>query len=125
MLLVRTLAWSPDGTRLAYVDGSRSGGKISIWVAPMDGSAPAEIGSPSLGSPLAQQCLNDRLCIRELTWSPDGSRIAVRTSGHSFENGEGKINFASAIDADGSGDAERIDELTYRSWDGGGYSCEC
>jgi hypothetical protein len=30
-----------------------------------------------------------------------------------------------AIAADGSGDAERIDELTYRSWDGGWYSCEC
>jgi hypothetical protein len=31
----------------------------------------------------------------------------------------------SAIDADGSGGAELIDELTYRSWDGGSYSCGC
>jgi hypothetical protein len=43
------------------------------------------------------------------------SRIALRTYG------DGSV-VVSAIDADGSGDAERIDELTYRSWGGGGYS---
>jgi WD40 repeat protein len=36
------IAWSSHGTHLAYADGSGL-----IWVAPMDGSAPTEIGSPS------------------------------------------------------------------------------
>jgi Tol biopolymer transport system component len=105
------VALSPDGTRLAYADASGPGGKLRIWVAPMDGSAPAEIGIPPTAS-----CVNkDLLCDLELTWSPDGSRIAIRTYG------DGSM-VVSVIDADGSGDAVRIDELTYRSWDGGGYS---
>lgn len=57
-----------------------------------------------------------QFCGHDLNWSPDGSRIGLRTSKH------GSV-VVSAIDADGSGDAERIDELTYRSWDGGSYSC--
>jgi len=101
------IAWSPDGTRLAYEDGSRP----VVWVAPMDGSAPTEIG------PLSASCGALR-CQENLIWSPDGSRIALRSAG------QGSVD-VSAIDADGQGDAERIDELTYRSWDGGSYSCEC
>ena len=50
----------------------------------------------------------------DLTWSPDGSQIGVETPD----------GFA-GIDADGSGEATPIDELTYRSWNGGWYSCEC
>jgi WD40 repeat protein len=105
------VAWSPDGTRLAYADKSGPGGKLRIWVAPMDGSPPAQIGSP----PTASCEVRDLLCESDLTWSPDGSRIAVRTYG------DGSI-VVSAIDADGSGHPVRIDELTYRSWGGGGYS---
>jgi Tol biopolymer transport system component len=91
------LAWSPDGTRLAFADGSEPD-RVRIWVAPMDGSAPAEIVLPIAGC----DCL---------TWSPDGSQIAFRTRHRAF-----------VIDADGRGQAEPIDELTYRSWDGGSYS---
>jgi Tol biopolymer transport system component len=104
------VAWSPDGTRLAYVDGSGSDG--AVWVASMDGSAPTEIGSPPAASCAALLCDDD------LTWSPDGSQIAFRTAG------DGSVD-VSAISADGLGDAGRIDDLTYRSWDGGSYSCEC
>lgn len=49
-------------------------------------------------------------------WSPDGSRIAVQGGS---SHGGGFEYFA--IDADGQGEAERIDELRYRSWDGGSY----
>jgi len=105
------VAWSPDGTRLAYDQGSGPEGNHRIWVAAMDGSPPIEIGSPP-----AAPCVNpDFLCAGELAWSPDGARIALRTYG------DGSV-VASAIDADGSGGAERIDELVYRSWGGGGYS---
>ena len=45
-----------------------------------------------------------------LTWAPDGSQIALHTRHRAF-----------VIDADGRGKAEPIDELTYRSWEGGSY----
>jgi WD40 repeat protein len=102
-----SVAWSPDGTRLAYADGSRP----VVWVAPMDGSAPTRIGR------LSASC-GALLCQDDLIWSPDGSRIAFRSAG------QGSVD-VSAIDADGRGDAERIDEVTARSWDGGSYSCGC
>ena len=102
------VAWSPDGTRLAFAEGSRPDEEVRIWVAPMDGNAPTEIG----GLPFAG-CLWNYKC--DLTWSPDGSRIA-------FHKDEGDdVTFT----ADGRDGAEPIDALTYRSWDGGWYTCEC
>lgn len=105
----REFAWSPDGTRLAYEGWS------GVWVTSMDDSAPAKV------SPFPARCNPHvvreqvQFCGHDLTWSPDGSRIGLRTSK------QGSV-VVSAIDADGSGDAERVDELTYRSWDGGWYS---
>jgi Tol biopolymer transport system component len=109
------LSWSPDGTRLAYAGGSRPAGKVRIWVALMDGSAPDEIGSIPVAS-CEFVWLSPRFCEGNLTWSPDGSRIAFRTT-DVYES-----VLVWAIDADGLGDAEPIDDLTYRSWDGGWYS---
>ena len=51
-------------------------------------------------------------------WSPDGSPMAFPTAG------DGSV-YASAIDADEQGEAERTDELTFPSWDSGSYSWEC
>lgn len=107
------VAWSPDGTRLAYQDDDCCG---AIWAAPTDGSAPTEIGRP-----LPSSCY--LLCPSDLIWSPDGSQIAFRSI---WIRGGGDVSVdVSAFDADGQGEAERIDELTYQSWDGGSYSCEC
>jgi Tol biopolymer transport system component len=110
------LAWSLDGTRLAFGQGVQADGAISIWVVSMDGTDPAEIGFVPLdGCTYAYKC--------GMTWSPDGSAIA-------FGKDEGED---SVIAADGSdkakifrsGEADLIDELTYQSWAGGSYSCEC
>lgn len=106
-----SVTWSPDGTRLAYVDAS--GPDEAVRVVPLDGPALTEIGSPP-----AVRCGDRLFCEDDLTWSPDGSRIAFRSAGR------GSADVA-AIDADGLGDAGRIDDLTYRSWDGGWYSCDC
>jgi Tol biopolymer transport system component len=100
------IAWSPDGTRVAYADGSGA-----LWVAPMDGSAPTTIG------PLSASC-GALLYEEDLVWSPDGSRIALRNSG------SGGTASVSVIDADGRA-AEPIDELTFASWAGGAYACGC
>jgi Tol biopolymer transport system component len=94
------VAWSPDGTRLAFADGSAAQ-MVRILVAPMDGSAPAETVLPIAGCAF-YNC--------EMTWLPDSSRIAFHTRHRAF-----------VIDADGRGEAEPIGELAYRSWDGGSY----
>jgi Tol biopolymer transport system component len=99
-------AWSPDGTRLAFAEASQQDEEIRIRIALMDGAAPAEIGSlPLAGCAYNSEC--------GLTWSPDGSQIA-------FRKHKGEVT---AFDANGAGEVGPIDELTYRSWDGGWYSC--
>jgi hypothetical protein len=82
---------------------------------PTDGLPPTKIGRP-----LPSSCY--LLCPSDLIWSPDGSQIAFRTIW--FRGGGDVSVVASAIDADGQGEVERIDELTCQSWEGGTYSCE-
>jgi Tol biopolymer transport system component len=57
------LAWSPDGSRIAYTRGNNSGDD-SVWVVNADGTTtfPLEIGGPGAK--------------RHPTWSPDSSKIA-------------------------------------------------
>jgi Tol biopolymer transport system component len=99
------VAWSPDGTRLAFGEGSAADGDVRIRVATMDGAAPAEIGSvPFPGCTYNYECT--------LTWSPDGSQIALR------KEGSGEVT---VFDAAGAGETEPIDELTYLSWESGTY----
>jgi Tol biopolymer transport system component len=99
------LAWSPDGSRLAFGEGSEADGDVRIRIATMDGAAPAEIGSaPFSGCTYNYECT--------LTWSPDGSQIAFRRAV------SGAVN---AFDAVGAGEVGPIDELTFLSWQGGTY----
>jgi len=57
------LAWSPDGSRIAYTRGNNSGDD-SVWVVNADGTStfPLEIGGTGAK--------------RHPTWSPDSSKIA-------------------------------------------------
>ena len=97
--------WSPDGSRLALAERSGPDWKIQLRVASMNGAAPVEIGSVSFAG-----CTYNYNC--GLTWSPDGSQIA-------FHKDEGLG--VTVFDANGAGEAEPIDELTYASWAGGTY----
>lgn len=104
--LVFGFDWSPDGSRIAWTEDH--GGEFHVLVAPADGSTGSLVASlPNAPS--------------NPVWSPDGSQIAL---GHqnAFLS-EGATNLV--IDAVGSGDAVPIDDLTYESWRGGSYDCDC
>ena len=63
----RDPAWSPDGTKIAFVS-NRNKGYIQIWVIDADGENPIR--------------LTDGVWDRNPDWSPDGSRIAYYTNDH-------------------------------------------
>jgi Tol biopolymer transport system component len=104
--LVIQLDWSPDGSRIVFAADAVEGPWIDIWIARADGAPAHLVASPGYsgyqgwGSPV---------------WSPDGSKIGFSV----------QPNRASAIESDGSGDAEPIDDLTYASWSGGSFCWEC
>jgi Tol biopolymer transport system component len=106
--------WSPDGTRFAYstqvpVSPKWRSVEIQVWTASIDGSAPAEVTS--------QCCFSDG---GTPVWSPDGSQIAFET-----EPPGDQVHGFLLVQADGTGDPGEMDEITYRSWQGGWFWCVC
>jgi Tol biopolymer transport system component len=79
--------WSPDGTRIAFVSGGLSSGRLRV-INP-DGSGQID--------------LTPEEDVSEPTWSPDGVRIAYRGSlGHVFvanADGSGRIELAQNMDS--------------------------
>jgi Tol biopolymer transport system component len=99
--------WSPDGSQIAFTEDH--GAELRVFVAPADGSTRSLVASlpnNGAGNPV---------------WSPDGSQIAL--GNHYAFLSEDADNLV--IDADGSGDAAPLDDLTYESWRGGSYDCDC
>ncbi len=94
--------WSPDGKWLAYFGGE--GEKSGIWVARPDGSGANFLAAVTgSNSPLPGQG-------RNLTWSPDSSRIAYVSSTPGPETG------------DASGDPMVITRYLYKPTAGEGHS---
>ena len=79
-------AWSPDGTRLAYVSRSGPEGdrELQVWTVSANGSAPSLVAS--------------RCCVigGDPVWSPDGSQIAFFTEG-----GEGGVQLGAIVGPSG------------------------
>ena len=96
-------AWSPDGTQLTYAAPSRSDmRRLSLWTLSLDGSDRTRLGSHLI------ECSDGPAPV----WSPDGNQVAFRADPTHFF----------VINADGTGDFRRLNQLTYLSWSGGSYS---
>jgi dipeptidyl aminopeptidase/acylaminoacyl peptidase/CubicO group peptidase (beta-lactamase class C family) len=98
-------AWSPDGTRLAFLraTGGATGGAPQLWSLPVDGGEPAPVTTLPLGAGAP-------------VWSPDGSRIAFAAP----------VDLRAAADEDAAARARRdgapivSDRVDYHA-DGAGY----
>jgi dipeptidyl aminopeptidase/acylaminoacyl peptidase len=81
--------WSPDGSRLTFLSDRREEGRKQLYLLSLDGLGEAEALPQIEGT------------IEEHGWSPDGSRILVRTAGM----------HADGAGADGSGALEAEKDL--------------
>ncbi|HKB90114.1 MAG TPA: hypothetical protein VKC60_06310, partial [Opitutaceae bacterium] len=63
-LIEKSLAWSPDSTRLAFLSGNQKEKQLQLWLVPAAG------GAPQKSTELKGHLANPR-------WSPDGKTIAL------------------------------------------------
>ena len=93
-------AWSPDGSRLASIE-ERPGPRYAIVVSEADGSRPVTIVEEEATGAVGPDII-------DVSWSPDGSRIAY--SGRTVEDGVARRTIF-IVNADGSGASMVLDGL--------------
>lgn len=87
---IAALAWSPDGSTIAYASSEPSG----IFIV-HPGGTPERIGDSSIAL-----CCDAENGTEDLVWSPDGSKIAALADGHGL----------SVVGIDGSGELTVLDQ---------------
>ena len=95
-------AWSPDGQKIAYGSVWHPG----LFVSTVDGSLKQKL--------LGDDAFSDGYRVREISWSPDGSRIAFTKIGPEPEIFAGESLGIYEVNADGSGLRER--DSHYPKW---------
>ncbi|MGD2145705.1 MAG: hypothetical protein PVH41_03300 [Anaerolineae bacterium] len=69
-------SWSPDGSRVAYLELSEQG-RGGVWVTRLDGTMPFSVSPPIAGAPLRE------IDAVPPAWSLDGTQLAYVTLGQS------------------------------------------
>jgi TolB protein len=105
-VLVVGFDWSPDGSRIAFTEDR--GGEFHLFVAAVDGSSRTLLAALPNGPP-------------NPVWSPDGTQIALGHRNAFLDEGSTSL----VLDADGTGETAPLDDLTYESWRGGRFDCDC
>lgn len=109
-------AWSPDGTRIAFIssrpnaDGSENW-SYEVYVMGVDGevgSLPQAIRLTTDALPEFGQSINDS----QVTWSPDGQRLAFLSSGRGDGPDSCDLWVMDAQDLDGDGFGDNLSRLT-------------
>ena len=93
-------AWSPDGSRVAFVS-TRGGNGPQVWVLPVDGGEARALTSEEGGA-------------SGPVWSADGSKLLFTSS--VTPQGDAMAARLKEI-AEGGSEAKVYDELQYRHWD--------
>ena len=110
-------AWSPDGTRVAFVSSRPNADGTDNWsyeLYVMD--AAGEVGSLPQATrlttdPLPEygQGINDS----QVTWSPDGQRLAFLSSGRGLNQDSCDLWMMDSRDLDGDGFGDNMQRLTF------------
>ena len=89
-------AWSPDGTRIAFVKASE--GHDNVWVMNADGTGQTNLTPGAVTTGQANEGTNP-------TWSPDGTRIAYASSQGEIwvmsADGTNKVNLTDTVPSAG------------------------
>ncbi len=104
-------AWSPDGTRIAFLSGSRTSDNEDgyLYVMQGDGTGLRELAPASFDYTRKSWCESDRSPV----WSPDGKRIAYQSTDQIFildpNTGERSSAFSNySFDPAWSGDSTAV-----------------
>jgi len=103
--------WSPDGSKIAFLETLLTrGNPPNIWIMNADGSNPTELPTTNVPDPGGFE-------LRNLAWSPDGSKLLFSTGAAPEEFGEGRFPGSIAVaNTDGSGDHILVAALSHSSF---------